>query len=304
MKLGLVGLGKMGSQTAKKLIEAGHELVVDRRHMENTQPLVDLGADSFADYADLIAKLGERPVIWLLIQHTYVAKEIDKILEIMPEGGIIVDGGNSDYRITRKLAERCHEQNVQMVDVGTSGGVWGISNGFSMMVGGKKEVIDVIVPVLDVLAKPKAAWHHFGPNGAGHFVKMVHNGVEYGIMQSFAEGYRILREGPYGELDLGMVADVWQHKSINESFLNSLIEDMLKRDPSFAGVEGKVAESGEGRWTLETAQEFNIPAPALQAALETRAKSQNGDTHWGTQFLAQLRNEFGGHPVNVEQPKK
>jgi len=303
MKLALAGLGKMGSQVAKKLIEAGHELVVDSRHMENTQPLIDIGADNYENYRDLIPKLGDQPIVWLMIQHKYILGEVDKLLELLPEGSIIVDGGNSDWRSTKKVAAKCRAKGVHLIDVGTSGGIWGEKNGFPMMVGGPQEAVDLIAPLLDVLAKPDAAWFRFGDSGAGHFVKMVHNGVEYGIMQSFAEGYRVIKEGPYENIDIGMVADVWQHKSINESFLNSLIEQMLKRDPDFEGVEGKVAESGEAKWTLETAKELGIPTPAIQTAFDARLKSQEGDIHWGTKFLAQLRNEFGGHAINVEDKK-
>ncbi|MDX1765394.1 MAG: NADP-dependent phosphogluconate dehydrogenase [Candidatus Saccharimonadales bacterium] len=300
MKLGLAGLGKMGAQVATKLIEAGHDLVVDSRHMENTQPLIDLGAANFQTYEDLIPELGEKPIVWLMIQHKYVPDEVDKLLELLPKGSIIVDGGNSDWRSTKKVAAKCQAKGVYLVDVGTSGGVWGEKNGFSMMVGGSEEAVNRIKPLLDVLAKPSAAWYRFGDSGAGHFVKMVHNGVEYGIMQSFAEGYRVIKEGPYDKINLGMVADIWQHKSINESFLNSLIERMLKRDSDFEGVEGKVAESGEARWTLETARELGIPTPAIQTAFDERLKSQDGEVHWGTKFLAQLRNEFGGHAINIE----
>jgi len=301
MKLALAGLGKMGSQVAQKLIETGHELVVDSRHMENTQPLVDIGADKYNKYDDLIPKLGDRPIVWLMIQHKYIPEEVDKLLELLPPESIIIDGGNSDWRSTKTIAEKCRAKQVHLVDVGTSGGVWGEKNGFSMMVGGDQEAVDVIAPLLDILAKPSAAWSRFGDSGAGHFVKMVHNGVEYGIMQSFAEGYRIMKEGPFEDINLGMVADVWQHKSINESFLNSLIENMLKADPNFEGVEGKVAESGEARWTLETAKELGIPTPAIQTAFDVRLKSQAGDIHWGTKFLAKLRNEFGGHAINIEE---
>lgn len=302
MKLTLIGLGKMGSQVGKKLLDAGHELVVDSFNMQTTQPMLELGAVNFKEHSELIAHFKDQQmVVWLLIPHEFVADEVDKLLHHVPKETIIVDAGNSDYRVTKRLAQKCAEKDVQLVDVGTSGGVWGIKQGFSMMIGGSRDAVDFIAPILDVLAEPAAAWHRFGNSGAGHFVKMVHNGVEYGTMQSFAEGYRILREGPFEDIDLGMVADIWQHKSINESFLNNLIEQMLKNDPSFDGVEGKVAESGEGRWTVETADELGIPAPAIKAALETRRGSQHGDIHWGTKFLAQLRNEFGGHPINIDK---
>lgn len=301
MKIGFAGLGKMGSQVVSKLLDAGHEVVVDSRHVQNTDPLLAKGAQSFSDYSDLVSKLEKTPIVWLMIQHAYVPDEVDKLLAVLPENSIIVDGGNSRFTSSREQAEKCQQKQVDFIDVGTSGGVWGITQGFSMMVGGEKSAIERIAPLLDVLAKPKAMWHHFGPSGAGHFVKMVHNGVEYGIMQAFAEGYRIMKEGSYENIDLGKVAEVWQHKSINESFLNSLIERMLKVDADFSGVRGTVAESGEARWTLETAKELGLPTPVIQAAFDVRINSQQGETNYATKFLARLRNEFGGHDINPDQ---
>lgn len=266
--------------------------------------LVEKGAQTFSDYKDLIQQLGENPVVWLMIPDKYVPEEVDKILQEMPNGGIIVDGGNSNFKSTVELGNKCVEAGVMLVDVGTSGGVWGIKQGFSMMVGGESQAVERISAILDKLAEPKGAWFHFGKVGAGHFVKMVHNGIEYGIMQAFAEGYRILKEGPYHNLDLAKVAEVWQHGSINESFLNGLIQNMLKNDPEFTDVEGKVHESGEARWTLETATELGIETPVIQSAFDVRLRSQEGDINYATKFLAQLRNEFGGHAVNPNPPRK
>lgn len=301
MKVGVAGLGKMGSQVAELLLKAGHEVVVDERHAKNTDPLKQKGARSFSDYSDLLNKLDEKPIIWLMIQNDYVPAEVDKLLEALPERSIIVDGGNSRYTSSIEQAHKCSRKNIDFVDVGTSGGVWGIKRGFPMMVGGDKAAVEYISPLLDVLSKPEAAWYHFGPSGAGHFVKMVHNGVEYGIMQAYAEGYRVMKEGPYKDLDLGEVANVWQHRSINESFLNQLIEGMIKNDADFTGVEGVVSESGEARWTLETAKELGIETPVIQSAFDVRLRSQTGETNWATKFLAQLRNEFGGHDVNTKK---
>ena len=295
MKIGFAGLGKMGSQIVSKLLNAEHQVVVDQRHMENTQPLLDQGAESFTDYAELLSKLGDQPIIWLMIQHKYVPDEIDKLLEILPKDSLIIDGGNSPFKSTIELGKKVASAGSYLVDVGTSGGVWGLEKGFSMMVGGESDQIDRIAPLLDVLAKPSAAWFRFGDTGAGHYVKMIHNGIEYGIMQAYAEGYRLLKEGPIDDINLGQVAHVWQHGSINESFLNGLIEDMLKRDPEFAGVEGQVSESGEARWTLELAKELNIPTPVIQQAFDVRLASLDGEVNYATKFLAQLRNEFGGH---------
>jgi 6-phosphogluconate dehydrogenase len=303
MKIGFAGLGRMGSQMVEKWLEDDHQIVVDSRHAENTNPLVTKGADSFTDYQDLLKKLGEKPIIWLMIQNNYVPEEVDKLLKVVPKGTIIVDGGNSRFNSTVEQGVKCAKKGVHFVDVGTSGGVWGIKQGFSMMVGGDEKAVEVISPMLDVLAKPEAAWHRFGKTGAGHFVKMVHNGIEYGVMQAFAEGYMLMHEGPFEDLDLGKVAEIWQHKSINESFLNSLIEIMLKRDPEFEGVGGTVGEKGEGRWTYETAQELGIDTPALAAALDVRRKSREDGPDWSTKFLAQLRTEFGGHNPNQKDAR-
>lgn len=298
MRLGLVGLGKMGSQIAEKLLDADIELVVDSRHDYHTDPLVKRGAQSFGDYTDLVVTLGERPVVWLMIPCEKVSSEIDKLVTILPQGSIIVDGGNSNFNDTQAHAEKVRSHGHQLVDVGTSGGVWGKANGFSMMVGGDDSAVERLKAVLDELAKPRGAWHHFGQVGAGHYVKMIHNGIEYGLMESFAEGYRLLKEGPVSGLDLGKVAEVWQNGSINQSFLNGLIEHIMKENPELEGVEGVVAESGEARWTLETAQAHNIPLPVIAAAMAVRTSSQQGETNYTTKLLAQIRNEFGGHAVN------
>lgn len=302
MRIGFAGLGKMGSQVVSKLLSAGHEVIVDTRHMENTQPLIDQGAGSYKNYEDLAGQLGERAIMWLMIQHDYVPAEIEKLLAVLPRGSIIIDGGNSNFNSTMEQAKKVEAAGMNLVDIGTSGGVWGIKNGFSMMVGGSQPAVEALAPALDVLAQPTGAWHHFGRTGAGHFIKMVHNGIEYGIMQAFAEGYRLIKEGPVEDIDLGKVAEVWQRGSINESFLNGLIENMLKRDAELSKVEGKVAESGEARWTLETAQELGIPTPVIQAAFDIRLQSQQGEVNYATKFLAQLRNEFGGHAINPDKP--
>lgn len=301
MKIGLAGLGKMGSQVARKLLAGGHELVVDSRKPENTQPLIELGAQSFSDYQDLIGQLGEAPIIWLMIPHAKVPAEVQKLLEILPPFSVIVDGGNSRYTSTMELQLQAEKQGVQIVDVGTSGGVWGMENGFSLMVGGDGPTVERLSPLFDELAKPNGAWHHFGATGAGHYVKMVHNATEYGLMQAYAEGYRLLKEGPLENIDLVKVAEVWQRGSINQSFLNGLIEDMLKHDHNLEAVEGRVAESGETKWALETAHDADIPLPVIQNAFDVRLESQKGNINYATKFLAQLRNEFGGHDVNPEQ---
>ena len=217
----------------------------------------------------------------------------------MPHVSIIIDVGNSDYRLTRERAVKATEKGVHLVDVGTSGGVHGLTNGFSMMIGGEQTAYEHVEPFLKVLSEPSGAYHYFGASGSGHYVKMVHNGIEYGIMQSLAEGYRMLEEGPFkGQIDLAAAGEVWQHGSVITSWLNELTAEALAENPKLEGIEGFVAESGEARWTLETAAELGIPLPAIQAAFDVRLRSQQGETNYATKLLAAMRNKFGGHTIN------
>ncbi|MDB5165004.1 MAG: gnd, 6-phosphogluconate dehydrogenase, decarboxylating, partial [Candidatus Saccharibacteria bacterium] len=186
-----------------------------------------------------------------------------------------------------------------LIDIGTSGGVWGYQNGFSMMVGGDStEVVTALEPVLKTLAAPEGAYYHFGPSGNGHYVKMVHNAIEYGMMESLAEGYRMLKEGPYKSTDLAAAGDVWQHHSVVTSWLNELSQSALAENPELEGIDGFVAESGEARWTLETAKELGIPMPSIQASFDVRLASQKGEVNFATKLLAAMRNKFGGHELN------
>lgn len=300
MKIGFIGLGKMGSQMVQRLLNDGHEVIVYDLNQEAVGAMVAEGAVAAHDYAHMVSELQDNPSIWLMIPHQFVSPTIDELKLVLGSGSILIDGGNSDYRDTLQHAETLASSEIQLVDVGTSGGVHGLEHGFSMMVGGDIKSVQAIEPILQSLAQPQG-YGHFGRTGAGHFIKMVHNGIEYGAMQAYAEGYRIIKEGPFEDVNLGKLAEVWQHGSINESFLNGLIEDMLKRDPELSGVEGVVAESGEARWTLETAAELGITTPVIQSALDVRVASQAGETNYATKFLAQLRNEFGGHAINTDK---
>ena len=187
---------------------------------------------------------------------------------------------------------------MTLLDVGTSGGVWGYKNGFSMMAGGDKTVFSSIEPALKTLAQPSGAYDHFGSSGSGHYVKMVHNAIEYGMMESLAEGYRMLKEGAYENIDLAAAGEVWQHGSVVTSWLNELSQSALSENPELKGIDGFVAESGEARWTLETAKEMGIPLPAIQTAFDVRLASQKGETNFATKLLAAMRNKFGGHQIN------
>lgn len=299
MKIAISGLGRMGGQIARKLHENGHAVVAHNRSPEKVDEAKAYGATpAYSDQDVVDAFDGESVVLWIMLPADIIDAKVDEWLQILPKGSIIIDGGNSDYRGDKPRAERVAAAGSQLLDIGTSGGVWGLENGFSMMVGGDKSAYDTLVPVLDTLAHPRGGHQHFGDNGSGHFVKMVHNAIEYGMMQSLAEGYRVLREGPYPDLDLAAAGDVWQQSSVVTSWLNDLTRQALHENPSMDGISGVVAESGEARWTLETAQEFNIPMPAIQASFDVRLASQQGSVDFSTKLLAAMRAKFGGHDIN------
>jgi 6-phosphogluconate dehydrogenase len=302
MKIAIVGLGKMGHQIALKLKNAGHDVFGVVRHEEMAETRRAEGLNVTTNRDDAVGFFGDdKPVVWLMIPAAAVDTELEGWLSILPEQSIIIDGGNSDFRLTQKRSELTSVKNVHLLDIGTSGGVHGLKDGFSMMIGGSKEAYETIVPVLDILAKPTGAYQYFGPSGSGHYVKMVHNAIEYGMMESLAEGYRMLEEGAYkGQLDLAAAGEVWQHGSVVTSWLNELTRQALAENPSLEGIEGFVAESGEARWTLENAKDLGIELPSIQAAFDVRLKSQQGETHYGTKLLAAMRNKFGGHAINKD----
>jgi 6-phosphogluconate dehydrogenase len=302
MKIAISGLGRMGGQIAKKLYEGGHEVIAHNRSPEKVDEAKAYGATPAYTDQDVIDAFDGQPIVlWLMLPHEIIDEKLEEWLAIAPAGSIIIDGGNSDYRGDRIRADKVFEAGSQLLDIGTSGGVWGITNGFSMMVGGDKLSYETIAPALDTLAAPNGGHQHFGDVGSGHYVKMVHNAIEYGMMESLAEGYRMLREGPYKNIDLANAGDVWQQSSVVTSWLNDLTRQALRENPNMDGVEGIVAESGEARWTLETAKEFAIPLPAIQTSFDVRIASQNGTITFATKLLAAMRAKFGGHDINGKQ---
>lgn len=294
----------MGMQVARKLSENGHEVIAHNRSKEPIEEAVGYGATAAYEKTDVVKAFdGEQVVLWIMIPADVIDAQLDEWLTLVPKGSIIIDGGNSDYRLTQGRAEKVASAGSTLLDSGTSGGVWGYQNGFSMMVGGDKEAFATVEPVFKTLATPEGAYYLFGPSGAGEYVKMVHNAIEYGMMESLAEGYRLLKEGPYKELDLGAAGDVWQHHSVVTSWLNELSRDALKENPELTGNDGVVAESGEARWTLETAKSLGIPMQSIQAAFDVRLASQQGVTNFATKLVAAMRNKFGGHAINVDEIK-
>lgn len=303
MKIAISGLGRMGSQIVQKLVEGGHTVVAHNRSPEPVEEAVALGATGAYDKQQVVGAFGpnEQVVLWIMIPSDVIESELDKWAEILPKGSIVIDGGNSDYRGDAARAKRLADKGSELLDIGTSGGVWGYENGFSMMVGGDKTAYGAVSSALDTLALPKGGHQYFSTSGSGHYVKMVHNAIEYGMMESLAEGYRMLAEGPYKDIDLAAAGDVWQQSSVVTSWLNDLTRQALQENPTLDGIEGVVAESGEARWTLETADKLGIPLPAIQASFDVRLASQKGEINIATKLLAAMRNKFGGHNIDGKQ---
>jgi 6-phosphogluconate dehydrogenase len=303
MTIAIHGLGRMGMQIARKLAEGGHRTIAHNRSPEPIQEAAGHGAIPAFTKEDVLAAFGdETPVIWLMLPADVTESHLSEWLELLPAGSTIIDGGNSDFRRSREHAALVNAKSIHFVDIGTSGGVWGLQRGFCMMAGGDQAAYQAVVPMLDTLAAPSGDHAFFGPAGNGHYVKMVHNAIEYGMMQSLAEGYRMLREGDYPETDLARAGDVWQHSSVITSWLNELTRDALRENPTLEGIDGLVAENGEARWTLEVAKEKGIAMPAIQSALDVRVASQAADgtgRNFSTKLLAAMRNKFGGHNLNA-----
>jgi 6-phosphogluconate dehydrogenase len=283
-----------------RLLDAGHEVVVRDPQPPAVAAAVAKGAVAADSAAAMVKQLGDGAVVWLMIPAQLVDAQVDELLGVMAAGDSIIDGGNSDYRLTLARAKRAEAKGVRLVDVGTSGGVLTADAGYCMMVGGPDEAVKPLEPLFGALAQPQG-WQHFGPTGSGHYIKMVHNAVEYGAMQALAEGYQLLHDGQFPGLDLAAIAAVWQHGSINESLLNELVAKGLAKNPTLDGIEGKVAESGEAGWALEAAQEAGLKLPATQAAIEVRRASRQGEVSYATKLLAVIRNEFGGHALNIDK---
>lgn len=302
MKIAITGLGRMGGQIARKLAEAKHEVIAHNRSRDPIDEAAKYGATPAYDKQSVINAFNGQPVtLWIMLPAEVIDNELNSWLAILPKGSIIIDGGNSDYRDDKMHADKVMAAGSNMLDIGTSGGVWGIVNGFSMMVGGDENSYKAIVPALDTLGAPRGGHQYFGESGSGHYVKMVHNAIEYGMMESLAEGYRMLKEGPYKNIDLASAGDIWQQSSVVTSWLNDLTRQAIRENPTLDNISGIVAESGEARWTLETANKLGIPLPSIQASFDVRLASQKGEVNFATKLLAAMRNKFGGHNINGQQ---
>jgi 6-phosphogluconate dehydrogenase len=301
MKLGMVGLGKMGANMTVRLIKGGHQVVGFARTKSVVDAVVAEGAIGAYSLAELVQKLETPRVIWLMIPSgAPVDLTLEQLHPLLAPGDLVVDGGNSYYRDTLRRAALVKGWGFRYMDVGTSGGIWGLTEGYSMMVGGDPADVEQIRPVLETLAPaPDKGWGHMGAVGSGHFVKMVHNGIEYGMMQAYAEGFAILQGKTDFALDLHQVSQVWRYGSVVRSWLLELTESALAENPTLQGIEPWVADSGEGRWTVTEALDLNIPAPVITLALEQRLRSRETDP-FTERLLAMMRNKFGGHEVKRE----
>jgi 6-phosphogluconate dehydrogenase len=302
MKLAIIGLGRMGANMARRLARDGHEVVVFNRTLETAVELEQeqAGVIATSSLEELVAKLEPPRVAWLMIPHSAVDGGIESLLQAgISAGDVIVDGGNSNYHESAHRSGELAQQGIGFVDAGTSGGIWGLENGYSLMVGGSDQSIELITPALQSLA-PGAdqGWGHVGPAGSGHFVKMIHNGIEYGMMQAMAEGFELMQAKEVFDLDLHQISRIWQHGSVVRSWLLDLTADALADDPVLEKLDDWVADSGEGRWTVHEAIDAAVPAPVLSLALMMRFRSRQGSSFAG-RLLAAMRAGFGGHAVKA-----
>lgn len=298
MELGIVGLGRMGGNMVQRLLNGGHRVVVYDQSEEAIAASVKLGATGAESLADMAAKLAAPRAVWVMVPSGDPTEEtIARLTEVLEQGDTVIDGGNSNYKETMRRAQALKNAGFHMVDSGTSGGIWGLKEGYSLMVGGEKDVVDRLRPIFETLAPAKdKGWGHVGPNGAGHFTKMIHNGIEYGMMQAFAEGFEILKGREDFDLDVHQIARIWQHGSVVRSWLLDLIADALEDNQDLSDLAPYVSDSGEGRWTVAEAIDQDVPAPVITMSLLMRFVSRQDDSY-AAKLLAAMRNQFGGHAV-------
>lgn len=299
MRIGMVGLGRMGGNMARRLMQAGHEVVAYDVQTEAVDEIAAEGATPARSLSELAAALDPPRAVWIMVPAGQItAATLQDLAAALDENDVVVDGGNSRFSDTVERAAALAREGVALVDAGTSGGIWGLQEGYCLMVGGDEETIERLEPIFQALA-PENGYAHVGPTGAGHFTKMVHNGIEYALMQAYAEGFEILKASDF-EIDAAQVAEVWRHGSVVRSWLLDLASKALAADPDLSELSGRVDDSGEGRWTVETAIHSGVPAPVIALSLFARFGSQM-DTSFGNKLLAALRREFGGHTVHPGQ---
>ena len=298
MELGMIGLGRMGGNMAQRLLNGGHRIVAFDLNAESVQALEREGAAGASSIPELVAQLPPPRAVWVMLPAGEPTEgAIREVSQALSQGDTVIDGGNSNYRDSVRRAAELNERGISFLDAGTSGGVWGLTEGYSLMVGGDQEAYRRLEPVFQTLAPgPDRGYGYVGPAGAGHFVKMVHNGVEYGLMQAYAEGFELMKAKEEFGLDLSRIAEIWRYGSVVRSWLLDLTSAALREDPELSGLDAYVDDSGEGRWTVQEAVELAVPAPVITLALQTRFRSRQ-EGSFGAKLLAAMRGQFGGHAV-------
>jgi 6-phosphogluconate dehydrogenase len=298
MELGIIGLGKMGGNMAERLRLAGHTVIGFDFNADAVKKLTDAGSVGVNSLEAMCKAFTGRKAIWIMVpQGDPVDQTIANLKPFMVKGDVFIDGGNSMYKDSQRRHDALKAEGFEFVDVGTSGGIWGITEGYSMMIGGDEDVVNSLTPIFEALAPaPHEGWGRVGPTGAGHFVKMVHNGIEYGIMQAYAEGFSIMKAKAPLALDLVQISEIWRYGSVVRSWLLDLTADALKKNPTLEGLEAYVPDSGEGRWTVFEAIDLNVSAPVITESLIRRLRSRE-ENNFTDRMLSVMRNEFGGHAV-------
>ena len=301
MELAMIGLGKMGFNMSHRLLRGGHRVVGFAHDPAAIQGVEKLGGAGVETLQEAVNKLKTPRIIWLMIPAGNPTFEtIEDLMKLLSPGDIVIDGGNSYYKDSIQHAEMLGTKGIEFVDCGTSGGIWGLEEGYSMMIGGKREVVESLRPIFETLAPaPDQGWGYVGPSGSGHYVKMIHNGIEYGMMQAFAEGFSILKAKEEFNLDIHNISKIWQRGSVVRSWLLDLAVRALESDPSLSDIKPWVEDSGEGRWTVYESIDMAVPAPIITLALQMRFASRDQE-NFTARMLAALRNQFGGHAVKKE----
>ncbi|MCL2448008.1 MAG: decarboxylating 6-phosphogluconate dehydrogenase [Polyangiaceae bacterium] len=294
MRLAMIGLGKMGYNMTLRLVANRHEVVCVDRNLDVARELAGKGAVFASNVGEAIAKLAPPRVVWVMVPSQVTSAVIQEAAGLLAAGDVVIDGGNTNWKESVAHAADLAKKGVLFCDAGTSGGIWGLKNGYCLMVGGTRDAVSICEPIFKSLAPP-GGYSHVGAAGAGHYVKMVHNGIEYGLMEAYAEGFEVMKTAPFA-LDLHAIANIWGKGSVVRSWLLELLEAELAADPALSDVRGWVEDSGEGRWTVQAAIDQNVPAPVITLALQARLRSRQEES-FGAKILAALRNQFGGHAV-------
>ena len=298
MELGMIGLGRMGGNMAQRLVMGGHSVVAYDPNENAVQASIGVGVAGASSLIDLVGQLTPPRAVWTMVPSGQLTEDtINAVAGTLSQGDTIIDGANSNYKDSVRRAAALKERGLSFLDAGTSGGIWGLKEGYSMMVGGDREAFRRLEPIFQTLAPgPDRGYGHVGPAGSGHFVKMVHNGIEYGLMQAYAEGFELMKAKEEFDLDLAEISEIWRYGSVVRSWLLDLTAAVLHEDGSLSGVQAYVDDSGEGRWTVEESIELSVPVPVIAASLQARFRSRQ-DQPFGAKLLAAMRNQFGGHAV-------